>query len=65
MILLMQQKTKYKLNIGIGIIAALVYLVIPTDIVPETIPVLGWIDDIIAILIALANAIRLGIKLRK
>ncbi|MBQ6789953.1 MAG: DUF1232 domain-containing protein [Paludibacteraceae bacterium] len=61
----MQQKTKYKLNIGIGIIAALVYLVIPTDIVPETIPVLGWIDDIIAILIALANAIRLGIKLRK
>ena len=65
MILLMQQKTKYKLNIGIGIIAALVYLVIPTDIVPETIPVLGWIDDIIAILIALANAIRFGIKLRK
>lgn len=61
----MQQKTKYKFNIWIGIIAVLVYIVIPTDIVPETIPVLGWIDDIIAILIALANAIRFGIKLRK
>lgn len=61
----MQQNTKYKLNIGIGIIAALVYLVIPIDIVPETIPVLGWIEDTIAILIAIANAIHFGIKLRK
>ena len=60
----MDKKTKYKLNIGIGFVIALIYLLLPTDFVPDPMPVAGWIDDIIAILLAIANAVRMGAKLR-
>ena len=61
----MQKATKYKLNIGIGALIALIYVLIPVDIVPETVPVIGWIDDLIAILLAVTNGLVLGAKLRK
>ncbi|MCR4664942.1 MAG: DUF1232 domain-containing protein [Paludibacteraceae bacterium] len=61
----MDKKTRHKWNIGIGFVVAIAYILIPTDFVPDVIPVLGWIDDIVAILLAIANAIRLGIKIKK
>lgn len=60
----MQKATKYKLNIGIGALIALIYVLIPVDIVPEAVPVIGWIDDLIAILLAVTNGLVLGAKLR-
>ncbi len=60
----MDKKTRYKWSIGIGFIVAFVYLLIPTDLVPDVVPALGWIDDVVAILLAVANAIRLAIKIK-
>lgn len=61
----MQKTTKYKLNIGIGLLVALIYVLIPIDLLPDAAPAIGWIDDIIAVLLALANAITFLTKLRK
>lgn len=61
----MQKSTKYKLNIGIGALVALIYLIIPVDLSPDAIPVIGWIDDIIAVLLAIANGILWARKLKK
>jgi len=60
----MSKSTKYKWNIWIGAIIALIYILIPIDISPDAVPVLGWIDDIVAILLAVANGIIFGSKLR-
>lgn len=60
----MQKSTKYKLNIWIGALIALVYVLIPIDISPDALPVVGWIDDIIAILLAVSNGILFASKLR-
>ena len=57
--------TKYKLNIWIGAIAALIYVLIPVDISPDAVPFIGWIDDAIAILLAIANGILFASRLRK
>lgn len=61
----MEKKTKYKWNIGIGLAVALAYLFVPADVVPDAIPVVGWIDDLVVILAAIANAIRLVVKMKK
>ena len=61
----MEKKTKYKWSIGLGFLAAIIYLLIPTDVVPDVVPTLGWIDDIVAILLAIANAIRLAVNIKK
>ena len=61
----MKQATKYKLNIWIGAIIALIYVLIPVDISPDAVPILGWIDDVIAILLAITNGILFASKLRK
>jgi uncharacterized membrane protein YkvA (DUF1232 family) len=60
----MSKATKYKWNIWIGAIIALVYVLIPFDISPDAVPVLGWIDDIVAILLAVTNGIVFGRKLK-
>ncbi len=61
----MQKSTKYKLNIAVGALAALAYVLVPVDISPDPVPVIGWIDDIIALLLAVTNGIYFGMKLRK
>jgi uncharacterized membrane protein YkvA (DUF1232 family) len=61
----MKKATKYKMNIIVGAIIALVYVFIPTDISPDPIPVVGWIDDAVAVLLAIANAVVFASKLRK
>lgn len=60
----MEKNTKRKINIAIGFVIALIYLILPVDFVPDAVPVVGWVDDIIAVLLAVANAIRLGAKIR-
>lgn len=61
----MDKKSKLKISAVISIAVALVYLFIPSDIVPDAVPIVGWIDDAIAILVAVANTIRLVAKMRK
>ena len=61
----MQKSTKYKLNIVIGAVIALIYVLIPIDISPDAVPVVGWIDDIVAVLLAVANGIVFASKMRK
>lgn len=60
----MKTKTKYTIYICIGILVAVIYLFIPVDIIADTIPIAGWIDDAVIILAAIANAIRLVVKLK-
>ncbi|MBO4454710.1 MAG: DUF1232 domain-containing protein [Paludibacteraceae bacterium] len=61
----MQKRTKYKWNIVIGAIAALIYILVPIDLSPDAVPVVGWIDDIIAVLLAIANGIVFATKIKK
>ena len=61
----MQKSSKYKLNIIIGTLVAFLYLIIPVDISPDTVPIIGWIDDIIAILLAITNGLLWARKLKK
>ena len=61
----MQKSTKYKMNIWIGALVALIYVLIPVDVSPDAVPVLGWIDDIIAVLLAVTNGLVFASKLRK
>ena len=62
---MMQQRTKYKLNIVIGAVIALIYVLIPVDVSPDAVPVVGWIDDIIAVLLAITNGLVFASKLKK
>lgn len=61
----MQKSSKQKLNIVIGAVIALIYVLIPIDVSPDTVPVIGWIDDAVAVLLAITNGIIWGAKLRK
>ena len=61
----MQKSTKYKLNIGVGAIIALIYVLVPVDISPDVVPVVGWIDDLIAILLAVTNGLVFASKIKK
>lgn len=61
----MEKPTKYKLNITIGALVALLYVLIPIDLSPDPVPIIGWIDDIIAVLLAITNGIYFAAKLRK
>jgi uncharacterized membrane protein YkvA (DUF1232 family) len=41
---------------GIAIILAIIYLIWPVDFIPDIIPVIGWIDDLIVIALAIGFA---------
>ncbi len=53
------------MNIGIGALIALIYVLIPVDVAPDAMPVIGWIDDLIAVLLAVANGLVFASKLKK
>jgi uncharacterized membrane protein YkvA (DUF1232 family) len=48
----------------IFLILNLIYIISPIDFIPDFIPVIGWIDDIVALLIAISIGIKLFIKKR-
>jgi len=48
----------------IFLILDLLYVISPIDFIPDFIPVIGWIDDIIAILIGVSLGIKYLIKKR-
>jgi len=61
----MQKSTNYKLKIGVGALVALIYVLVPIDFSPDVTPVVGWIDDVIAVLLAIGNGLVWASKLRK
>lgn len=61
----MEKKRQLQISAIASMVVGLIYLLLPVDIVPDAIPVAGWIDDAVAILVAVANAIRLLAKMRK
>ncbi|MCR5051000.1 MAG: DUF1232 domain-containing protein [Paludibacteraceae bacterium] len=61
----MEKRTKYKWNIGIGLVVMLLYVILPTDVMPDVVPVMGWIDDAVAVLLGIGNAIMWAKKLSK
>ena len=46
----------------LGIIAAIVYVCLPADLIPDFLPIIGQIDDLIAVAFGIYNAIALGQK---
>jgi len=48
----------------IFLILDLIYVISPIDFIPDFIPVIGWVDDIIAILIGVSLGIKYLIKKR-
>jgi len=48
----------------IFIILDIIYILSPIDFIPDFIPIIGWIDDIIAILIGIIIALKYLIKKR-
>ncbi|HBZ34028.1 MAG TPA: hypothetical protein DEO38_02890 [Bacteroidales bacterium] len=61
----MDPNTKNKISIAVGGALAIAYILFPMDIVPDGLPIIGWIDDTIAVLAAVANGIRLAMKMRQ
>lgn len=60
----MKSSTKSITGIVVGFVAAIVYILVPTDLLNDAIPVAGWLDDTAAILLAVANAIRIVVKMK-
>ncbi len=48
----------------IFIILDIIYILNPIDFIPDFIPVIGWIDDIIALLIAISIGVKYFVKKR-
>jgi len=39
-------------------VLALLYIIWPADLVPDVVPVIGWIDDLVAFLIGLSTFLK-------
>jgi uncharacterized membrane protein YkvA (DUF1232 family) len=42
----------------IALIIAVIYLISPIDLIPDIIPIVGWIDDVIMLLTAIGIFIK-------
>ena len=60
----MKEATTKKISMAIVIILAIIYVIVPGDIIPDLTPILGFIDDSIAVLIAIGNTIRIIHKIK-
>ena len=61
---IMKEATTKKISMAIVIILAIIYVIVPVDIIPDLTPIFGFIDDIIAVLIAIGNTIRIIHKIK-
>ena len=43
----MKEATTKKISMAIVIILAIIYVIVPVDIIPDLTPIFGFIDDII------------------
>ena len=43
----------------IALIIAFIYIIWPIDMIPDLIPIIGWIDDVIALIVAIGIFIKL------
>lgn len=55
----MTDKNKKTIGAVASLLAAVLYVVLPTDVVPDVLPAVGWLDDVAAVLLAVANALRI------
>jgi len=43
---------------GAGVLLAMAYVFLPIDFIPDLIPLIGWFDDGIAVLLALMGVLK-------
>lgn len=51
-------KKALKRKAVVFLIAAVVYLVLPVDVVPDFLPLVGWVDDLLVIGLGIWGAFR-------
>jgi len=54
----MEEDKKSKAGAWIGAALALAYILSPLDVIPDAFPGVGWLDDVLAAIIAVLNIIQ-------
>ena len=55
------KSTKYGIKAWIPLILAVIYTVSPVDLLPDALPVLGWLEDALFLIIGGLNGIQNGV----
>ena len=55
------KSTKYGIKAWIPLILAVIYTVSPVDLVPDALPVLGWLEDALFLIVGGLNGIQNGV----
>lgn len=50
-------KNKLKFTDWFTLLVSIIYIVMPLDFAPDTLPFLGWIDDLLALFIAITTLV--------
>ena len=60
----MEGPQKKGMSVGdwIWIVLCVIYAVLPVDVVPDAIPVAGWIDDLLIVLPGILNAVQQNLE---